>query len=220
MIRLESQRPLGCTSISIFRSTRKALPPVSRQTKAIGGRAWPNFIPEQDEWTLPLVLWSNTTLGLLAFWWIGTRQQQGRACLTITQLPRLTVLDPRALSKEQLAQAESIFERFEEKEFLPANEAYRDDTRQALDRAVLVDLLQLPEALLEPLAILRDQWCAEPSVHGGKKTRALLLYKQGLVSIGRAAEIAGLTEQEIMQQARDSDIQPRWSETQVQEESA
>ena len=23
----------------------------------------------------------------------------------------------------------------------------------------------------EPLSILRDQWCAEPSVHGGKSTR-------------------------------------------------
>ena len=85
---------------------------------------------------------------------------------------RLTVLDPRALSKDQLARAEAIFERFKEKEeFLPANEAHRDDARQALDRAVLVDLLHLPEAALEPLAILRDQWCAEPSVHGGKQTR-------------------------------------------------
>ena len=133
--------------------------------------AWPNFIPEREDWTTPLVLWSNTTLGLLAFWWIGSCQQQGRACLTITQLPRLTVLDPRSLSQEQLAQAEAIFERFKEKEFLPANEAYRDDARHALDRAVLIDLLNLPEAALEPLAILRDQWCAEPSVHGGKKTR-------------------------------------------------
>ncbi|MCE2448038.1 MAG: hypothetical protein J4F35_06535 [Candidatus Latescibacteria bacterium] len=154
-----------------FRINSQSLTACLTPAKAIGGRAWPNFILEQDEWTLPLVLWSNTTLGLLAFWWVGTRQQQGRACLTITQLPRLTVLDPRSLSKEQLAQAENIFERFKEKEFLPANEAYRDDARQALDRAVLVELLRLPEAALEPLAILRDQWCAEPSVHGGKKTR-------------------------------------------------
>ena len=154
-----------------FRINSQSLTACLTPAKAIGGRAWPNFILEQDEWTLPLVLWSNTTLGLLAFWWVGTRQQQGRACLTITQLPRLTVLDPRTLSQEQLTQAEDIFERFKEKEFLPANEAYRDDARQALDRAVLVDLLHLPEAALEPLAILRDQWCAEPSVHGGKKTR-------------------------------------------------
>ena len=154
-----------------FRINSQSLTACLTPGKAIGGRAWPNFILEQEEWTLPLVLWSNTTLGLLAFWWIGSRQQQGRANVTITQLPRLTVLDPRALSGEQLGQAEAIFERFKGEEFLPANEAYRDDTRQALDRAVLVELLDLPEACLEPLGTLRDQWCAEPSVHGGKKTR-------------------------------------------------
>ena len=154
-----------------FQINSQSLTACLTQAKAIGGRAWPNFILEREDWTTPLVLWSNTTLGLLAFWWVGTRQQQGRACLTITQLPRLTVLDPRSLSQEQLAQAEAIFERFKEKEFLPANEAYRDDVRQALDRAILVELLDLPETVLEPLDLLRDQWCAEPSVHGGKKTR-------------------------------------------------
>ena len=154
-----------------FQINSQSLTACLTPAKAIGGRAWPNFLPAQEEWTLPLVLWSNTTLGLLAFWWIGSRQQQGRACLTISQLPRLTVLDPRSLSQEQLAQAENIFTRFKDAAFLPANEAYRDDARQALDRAVLIDLLHLPEAALEPLAILRDQWCAEPSVHGGKRTR-------------------------------------------------
>ena len=154
-----------------FRINSQSLTACLTPNKAIGGTAWPNFILDQEEWTLPLVLWSNTTLGLLAFWWVGTRQQQGRARLTISQLPRLTVLDPRSLSEDQLAQAEAIFEQFRGKEFLPANEAYRDDARQALDRAVLVDLLHLPEGILEPLGILRDQWCAEPSVHGGKKTR-------------------------------------------------
>ncbi|MYK53743.1 MAG: hypothetical protein F4032_18435 [Gemmatimonadetes bacterium] len=154
-----------------FQINSQSLTACLTPTEAIGGTAWPNFIPSQDKWTLPLVLWANTALGHLAFWWIGTRQQQGRARLTITQLPRLTVLDPRHLSEGQIAQAEDIFEAFKEAEFLPANEAYRDDTRKALDRAILVDLLRLPESILEPLSILRDQWCAEPSVHGGKSTR-------------------------------------------------
>ena len=154
-----------------FRINSQSLTACLTPTKTIGGTAWPNFILDQDKWTLPLVLWANTTLGLLAFWWIGSRQQQGRARLTITQLPGLTVLDPRHLSEEQIAQAEAIFERFKEAEFLPANEAYRDKTRKTLDRAVLVDLLRLPESTLDPLSILRDQWCAEPSVHGGKSTR-------------------------------------------------
>ena len=154
-----------------FRINSQSLTACLTPTKTIGGTAWPNFIPEREECAIPLVLWCNTTLGLLAFWWIGTRQQQGRARITITQLPSLTVLDPRTFSEDQFAQAKTIFARFKEREFLPANEAYRDAVRQDLDRAVLVDLLQLSEEALEPLAILRDQWCAEPSVHGGKKTR-------------------------------------------------
>ena len=104
-----------------FRINSQSLTACVTPSKAIGGRAWPNFILEREEWTVPLVLWSNTTLGLLCFWWAGTRQQQGRACLTITQLPRLIVLDPRTLSNEQLAVAGLIFEQFSEREFLPAN---------------------------------------------------------------------------------------------------
>ena len=176
-----------------FRINSQSLTACLTPTKAIGGTAWPNFIPERDEWTLPLVLWANTTLGLLAFWWIGSRQQRGRARLTITQLPRLTVLDPRTLTSDQIAQAEDIFERFKEKTFLPANEAYRDGVRQALDRAVLVELLQLPEAVLEPLSILRNQWCAEPSVHGGKKTRIIPLHEESMVRL-KAAGLRGTPE--------------------------
>ena len=176
-----------------FRINSQSLTACLTPDKAIGGTAWPNFIPRRDEWTFPLVLWANTTIGLLAFWWIGTRQQQGRARLTITQLPRLTVLDPRTLTSDQIAQAEDIFERFKEKSFLPANEAYRDGVRQALDRAVLVELLQLPEAVLEPLSTLRKQWCAEPSVHGGKKTRIIPLHEESMVRL-KAAGLRGSPE--------------------------
>ena len=139
---------------------------------AIGGRAWPNFRVEGDpRREQALALWANTTPGLISFWWIAGRQQQGRAILTISQLPRLTALDVRTLGDGQLEQAERLFAEFAERDFLPANEAYRDETRQALDRAVLCGLIGLPESILEPLAALRLQWCDEPSVHGGKPTR-------------------------------------------------
>ena len=137
---------------------------------SIGGRAWPNFLCTDQRWETPLVLWANTTLGLICFWWIGTRQQQGRAILTISKLPALTVLDPRRLTAMQLERAGDILEEFQLRELLPANEAWQDETRQALDRAVLIDLLGIAPEVLEPLALLRRQWCAEPSVHGGKKT--------------------------------------------------
>ena len=138
---------------------------------SIGGRAWPNFLCVDRRWETPLVIWANSTLGFISFWWIGTRQQQGRAILTISKLPALTVLDPRSLTAQQLDRADEILERFRDRTMLPANEAWRDDVRQALDRAVLVELLELPEDVLEPLALLRHQWCAEPSVHGGRARR-------------------------------------------------
>ena len=138
---------------------------------SIGGPAWPGFRPHDEAWEAPLLLWANTTLGLLAFWWLGTRQQQGRARLTLSALPGLAAIDPRALDGGLLARARAILAAFRERSFLPANEAWRDESRPALDRAVLIDWLGLPEGVLEPLAVLRRQWCAEPSVHGGKATR-------------------------------------------------
>ncbi len=139
--------------------------------KTLGGTAWPNFKLNDESWELPVLLWANTSLGLMSFWWLGARQQQGRARLTLSVLPGLPVLDPRRLADEQHAAAARTFSAFREREFLPANEAWRDDSRRALDRAVLVDLLGLPEDVMEPLDLLRKQWCAEPSVHGGKSTR-------------------------------------------------
>lgn len=138
---------------------------------AIGGRAWPNFRLQEERWEKVLALWANTTLGLIGFWWRGTRQHQGRAVLTITRLRQLPMLDPRQLSKAQIEHAQMLFDEFTVREFLPANEAYRDSARMALDEAVLVDLLKLNPEVLEPLGVLRRQWCAEPTVHGGKGTR-------------------------------------------------
>ena len=137
---------------------------------SLGGTAWPNFLTE-ERWEIPLVLWANTTLGLISFWWAGTRQQQGRSRLTITRLPQLLSIDARTLNNEQLALSEQIFEDFRDRDFLPANEAYRDDSRIALDHEVLISLLGIEDHLLNNLAVLREQWCAEPSVHGGKATK-------------------------------------------------
>lgn len=98
--------------------------------------------------------------------------------LSVTRLPDLPVLDPRALTAAQLDQAQAVFDRFKDEEFLPANEAYRDPTRISLDHAVLIDVLGLHRAadvdvneITESMAVLREQWCLEPSVHGGKPTQ-------------------------------------------------
>ena len=63
-----------------------------------------------------------------------------------------------------------MFNQMREAQFLPANEASRDNTRKELDHRVLIDMLGLPTSVLEPLDLLRLKWCSEPSVHGGKRT--------------------------------------------------
>ena len=154
-----------------YRLNSQSLAACITPERSIGGHAWPNFRLENPACEEATALWANSTLGLISFWWAGGRQQQGRARLTITELPSLLTLDVRRLSRDQIKRSHQIFTDFVDHEFLPANEAYHDSARQALDRAVLIDLLGLPESILEPLALLRRQWCAEPTVHGGKSTR-------------------------------------------------
>ena len=153
-----------------FRLNSQSLAACLTPERVLGGRAWPNFRLRDERWDEVVALWANSTPGLMSFWWAGSRQHQGRAVLTISGLPTLMILDPRALPEAKLDQAATIFERFRSVALMPANEAYRDDTRQALDRAVLVELLGLPDDMLEAFANLRLQWCNEPSVHGGKST--------------------------------------------------
>ncbi len=160
-----------------FRFNSQPLAACFTPVPCIGGTAWPTFTLKDSHWDTAVLLWANTTLGLIAFWWAGSRQQIGRSRLTITKLPELPVLDPRALTAGQLDQSQAIFDRFQDEEFLPANEAYRDDTRIALDEAVLTGILGLGDDadgkkhISESLQVLREQWCREPSVHGGKHTQ-------------------------------------------------
>ena len=154
-----------------FRLNSQPLAACVTAEPCIGGRAWPSFALEFAAWEEVVALWMNTTLGLIGFWFAASRQQQGRANVTITRLSDLVVVDPRSLTQEQLSAAGDVFERFRLRPLLPANEAYRDATRQELDEALLCEVLGLPADVLIPLAVLRTQWCEEPSVHGGKSTR-------------------------------------------------
>lgn len=139
--------------------------------KTLGGRAWPNFILEDERYEIPLLLWLNSTLGLMGYWWGGTRQQLGRTIVTISALPLLPSIDPRQFDEPTMRKAEDLFERFRDAEFLPANESYHDANRKALDEALLGELLGVPADIVDEFDLIRRQWCAEPSVHGGKSTK-------------------------------------------------
>ena len=153
-----------------FRFNSEQLGIAFTNTQTIGGTAWPNTIFENLGAEIAFTLWGNSTLGLLGYWWQASRQTAGRGRMAKSNFELTPTLDVTQLSEEQLQTAQSIFDELKNLNFLPANEAYRDDTRKLLDRRVLINLLNLPESILEPLDLLRLKWCSEPSVHGGKPT--------------------------------------------------
>ena len=152
-----------------FRFNSQPLAVAYTLRKSIGGRAWPNITFPDDRFNFAFALWGNCTLGLLLHWWGANRQVAGRGTTTISAIESFPVLDFRTLTDEQLATAEGIFEGFRDKELMPAYLADADPNRALLDRRVVCDLLGFGEDVYEGVRRLAAKWCAEPSVHGGKK---------------------------------------------------
>ena len=130
----------------------------------LGGRGWINLLCDDPRHEIPIVLWMNTTLGLISYWCAGNRTQRARPTISVTTLPEIAIYDVRCLTDAQLKKADRIFDEFSERAMMSGSRAHQDDVRKDLDRAVLVDLLGQPPEVLDALDILREKWCAEPNV--------------------------------------------------------
>ena len=99
--------------------------------------------------------------------WVG----QGRVRSINEIRPIVLALDPRGMGNEGMRIVRGIVDSIRERECSSSDEACRAPARQDLDRRGLVGLFGLAEEILEPLAVLHNQWCADPAVHGGKSTQ-------------------------------------------------
>ena len=151
-----------------FRFNSQPLTAAFTEQRSLGGRAWPNVIFQDSRFDYCLVVWLNSSLGLLSYWWHSNRQQNGRGITSVRAAETLTILDFRVLSDDQLQTTERIFEEFRDKELQPAYLADADPNRALLDRRVVCDLLGFDEDVYRGVRRLAAKWCAEPSVHGGK----------------------------------------------------
>ena len=140
--------------------------------KTIGGRAWISIQLPETAHEKALVLWANTTLGLLMFWWHSSKQQSGRGILTKTTLQTLPILDVTALDDARLEAAARLFDEMNQMPLRPLHELDSDDNRKTLDRRFYGEALGLDDSILAdggPLDILRQKLCREPSIRGSKK---------------------------------------------------
>ncbi len=179
-INRNNEQIAGATRLHInnnFRLTSQPLGACMTPGIALGGQAWPSFalhrsnLDECEKWEKALCVWLNSTLGLVGRWWVSSRQQNGRARLSVTSIGGIPVLDLRTLTQARIDAAAAIFDEFENLELLPANEAFVDRRRHDLDSALVRRVLHLPEYAIGGIALLREMWCREPSVHGKKSTR-------------------------------------------------
>jgi hypothetical protein len=143
--------------------------------RTIGGRAWMSLRFARPEMEAAVALWGNSSLGLLLHWWQSNKQQSGRGNVGKQALATFVTLDPAALGEARLKAAADLLEARAGIAMRPFNEIDLDSERAELDRAFLVGILGLPEALCAgggPLELLRRKLALEPSILGSKKRPA------------------------------------------------
>ena len=151
-----------------FRFTSQPLAAAFTEDESLGGRSWPNVSFEDERYDYAFVIWCNSTIGMLFYWWHASRQQDGRALSTVANAQSMPTLDLRELNDQQHEIANAIFDEFRDKELKPAYLADEDTNREQLDERVICDLLGFDAATFRAVRRLTEKWCAEPSVNGGK----------------------------------------------------
>jgi hypothetical protein len=98
--------------------------------RTIGGRAWISIRLASVEHEKALVLWANTSLGLLLHWYNANKQQSGRGSVGVLALQDIPVLDVTALKPGHLAAAVQLFDAMSALELLPLHEIDADPVRR------------------------------------------------------------------------------------------
>ena len=156
-----------------LRLTSQALAAARTERLMMGGSSWTALLSDDDGTKSALAIWLNSTLGLMVRTCYAQTTHTGRARLQIRGLAGFPVPDfaadndagaqARAIARQHIAELTAL-------ELQPASYAFRDANRHRID-AVALAMAGLGENQQAIAAIdaLRQQWCREPSVHGGNR---------------------------------------------------
>lgn len=160
---------------TMLRFNANSLGVLFTEKSALGINSLPNIVLKKQVYDYVWTLWGNSTLGFLLHWAHSGKQQPGRGVSSRTTLLQMPTLDVRCLSDEALTNAERIFHTLKHQRMLPFNEADHDPVRHELDRLLLTEVLDITsEDAHNAIHRLRELLSAEPSIHGGKKSRCNL----------------------------------------------
>ncbi len=143
--------------------------------RTLGVSSWHTLTVEEDDPVVrsrretALVMWCNSTLGLLLYANHANRTQEGRGRGNKGMLETLTTLDVRKLEPWQLDEAQAIWQDFRDRKFQSLHQCAVDPVRIALDERVVRDMLGLGEDTVTTIARMRTLLASDPSIHGSKK---------------------------------------------------
>jgi len=159
---------------SDVRYTSQRILATKSDTRALGIRSWFTLgIRDIHEDCRPLaesalVVWFNTTLGMLLHANHANRSQLGRGTGNRTMLRTLPILDVRQLTEDQLEASHNIYLEMRDKQFEPIFRGAVDPARIDMDERFLQDVLGLDLSASASVAALRELLAQEPSIHGTK----------------------------------------------------
>ncbi|MGI9297278.1 MAG: N-6 DNA methylase [Gammaproteobacteria bacterium] len=166
-----------------LRITSQCLAAATTKTPCMGGRAWTALLGDGSVYAA-YCLWLNSTPGLIVRWQCAGKQHQGRLQMQIRDIenfPSPAFSEKTAAAKRAVEIANAEFPRLAKSDLLPCSMAWRDNARKEIDRVVL-RILGLDKKVSEcDMQALREEWCREPSVHGGKKEILKALRADGLL---------------------------------------
>jgi len=127
--------------------------------RALSNVWWPVSLRDEDELaSKALVLWLNSTLGLLVMWSLREETEGAWMGFKKPVLASMPVPDFRVIQPDQLARLAAAFDELAGLELQPFPEMAQDAVRAGLDAAV-ADALSLPD-----FTILREMLAREPIV--------------------------------------------------------
>lgn len=141
---------------------------------ALGVRSWYSLqlrdIPRNSrkQAEAALLLWMNSSLGMLCHANHSNPSQLGRGQCPVTLLRTMPTLDVRQLSEWQLTAAGKVYDDMRQTELKPFYKCAVDQARIELDNRLVSEVLGLGEDALESAQAIRELLAREPSIHGGK----------------------------------------------------
>ena len=156
-----------------LRLTSQALAAARTEQLMMGGSSWTALLSDDDGTKWALAIWLNSTLGLMVRTFYSQTTQTGRARLQIRGLSSFPVPDfaadndtgrqARAIARQHIGELAAL-------QLRPASYAFQDANRRRVDSVALA-MVGLGDNQQANAAIdaLRQQWCREPSVHGGNR---------------------------------------------------